>query len=240
MIQLFRRLLERIKRWLAMLLAPAEDPRQTYAHAYERQRLLLSKVQHALRAVIASKERLGTKMAEVRAKLPLMEQQAEQALESGREDLARLALRRYQVASIELHSLEEQLLEVQKEEQRLALSEGRLAAQIEAFFTRQEIAAVRYSAAEAKVQISEAMGGISKELSELDMALQEAEVKAEHMQARASAIDHLVEAGALQTTGTVSVDALGLELEHLEIASAVEAQLAALKAKMGDEDSAAN
>ena len=43
-----RRLLSKLKSGLDALLAPAEDPRQTFTDAYKRQRVLLVKVEQAL------------------------------------------------------------------------------------------------------------------------------------------------------------------------------------------------
>jgi phage shock protein A len=231
-MSLFRRILSQLTAWLKALFAPAEDPRQTYAHAYQRQRQLLVRVQGALADTATAKNRLASKTSEVKSKLPQLEEQARRALIADREDLARLALRRHQVATVELQTLEEQAREVEQEEQRLSLTEQRLATQIEAFFARQEIIAARYSAAEAQVRINEALGGVSQELTDLDQALQEAEEKAEYMQARASAIDRLIEGGILDTPGLSSVDPLKRDLSQIDVAQAVEERLKALKSEI--------
>src|SRR5512138_532032 len=92
------------KAWFSGLMAPAEDPRQTFANAFERQRELLLQVQQALATVGASKDRLNEKTVQVRAKLPQLDEQARRALSAKREDLARLALRRRHVAVVELQA----------------------------------------------------------------------------------------------------------------------------------------
>ena len=63
----------------------------------------------------------------------------------------------------------------QQEERALELVEQRLAAQIEAFFARQEVLEARYTTAEAEVRVGEVMGGVSEELADLTRALERAE-----------------------------------------------------------------
>src|SRR2546427_7674234 len=101
-----------INRLVKAAMAPAQDPRQAFASAGQRQQDLLFKVRAALSELEASKSRLQSKTAETSAKLPQLEQQAKQALIDGHEDLARLALRRRQVAQVELDALGQHVTEV--------------------------------------------------------------------------------------------------------------------------------
>jgi len=218
-----------LKMWLEMLAKPAADPRQTYGNAHERQQELLIQVQQALGAIVGTKQRLESQTAAVRAKLPQLQDRARDSLVEGREDQARLALQRRQVVMVELQTLEEQMQDVEKEEHRMALIEQRLATQIEAFYARQELIAARYNAAEAQVRIREAFSGVSQELSELGRALERAEEKSEHMQARAAAIDRLVEDGILESPTSAPT---AYQLGCLGIASDVEEQLAMLKSEL--------
>jgi phage shock protein A len=187
-----------IKGLFKKLFAPAEDPRQAYESVFERQRQLLATVQQALQDIGAAKRRMAVKTAEVEAKVPQLEDGARRSLIDGREDLARQALRRAQVATVELQTMRRQLKDMEEDEHRLALVERRLSLQLEAFFARQELLAARYSAAEAQVQISEAITGVSAELSQLAQGMEQAERKSERMQARALAIDRLIDEGLLE------------------------------------------
>lgn len=231
---LLGRLILLLKTPLNALFAPAPDPRQTFANAYQRQREVLLKVRQALADIAASKSRLEAKTTETKAKLPQLEEEARGTLIAGREDLARLALQRRQVAAVALKTLEQQVREVEQEEQRLSMVEQRLATQIEAFFARQEIIAARYSAAEAQVRINEALTGVSQELTDLGLALEQAEQKTEHMQARATAIDRLVETGVLETPVLPAGDSVERQLAQIDVAQEVEDQLAALKHQIGE------
>ena len=210
------------------LLTPAADPRVTYIDSGQRQRTLAAQVQQALVQLGTAKLRLEEKTERVRDKLPLLEEQARQALAAGRENLARLALERRQVALAELQALDRQLHEMRHEEQRLTLVEQRLAAQLEALTARQEIIAARLSAAEAQLGIGEQLAGVSQELSDLSSDLVRAEERTEYMQARATAIDRLVNEGILELPGLLDDD-LGQPLGPLAPASDIDAELERLR-----------
>lgn len=203
--------------------------RQTFASPYVRQQQLLERVQQALADLRGAKTRLSDQTSEVEAKLPQLQEQARRALIAAREDLARLALERRQIAIGELAQLRPHLAEVETEEQRLALVEQRVSTEIEAFRARQEVIAARYSAAEAQVRINEALGGVSQEIADLTDALQKAEETTEHMQARATAIDELVQAGILDTPGA---DAVESHFKALDVSRAVDSQLSEMRAEL--------
>src|SRR5262249_15630047 len=74
---------------------------------------------------------------------------------------------------------------------------------VEEFRTRRQVVSARYAAATAQVRASEALTGVSEELAELWHALERAEDKTARMQVRASAIDALVESGALARRGVI-------------------------------------
>jgi phage shock protein A len=90
--------------------------------------------------------------------------------------------------------------------------------------------AARYTAAEAQIGINESLSGVSNESASLGDAIERAESKIERMQARASAIDALIENGALTPPG--GGDPIERELNQMAASQAVEQDLAALKAKL--------
>src|SRR5215471_13342181 len=186
-------------------LAPAPDPRVTHLTTHQKQRALLNQVIKATQEVTAAKERLKATADDVRSKLPAMVEQARNELRLGHEAGARVALQRRQVVANELATLERQLAEVEKEEAALTIIEQRLSGQIEAFAARQEVIRARYSAAEAQVRINEAMTGVSQDFADLTAALHRAEQTTEAMQARATAIDRLVEDGDLESIGLATI-----------------------------------
>ena len=208
------KLLHRFKEGIDALLAPAVDPRIAFASTYERQRELLTLARRALADLAITRGQLEARMQELQEQLSRHNQQAQHALAAGQEDLARLALRRRQIATAEARAVEQQVQELRQKEQMLALHEERLATQVEAVEARVNIIAASYSAAEAQARISEAFSDVSVEMSDLSRALEQAERHAEDLQARTSPITTLVE------------DEL------------VEAELAALKRQLAQHDTA--
>ena len=224
----------KVKAGFDAALAPAADPRQVYISAYQRQRELLAEVGTAMRQVSASKRRLEQKTSDVKAKLPTLQDEARVALGAGRVEQARLALQHRQLALRELQTLERQVADVAREEAGLAVIEQRLGGQVEAFAARQEVILARYSAAEAQVRINEAVTGVSQEFAHLAAALQKAEERTESMQARAIAIDRLVQEGVIDA-GALTASALGIDAELSQSGAdqLVEDQLAALAREVG-------
>ena len=210
MTSILRRIVLIHKSWLHSLMASAEDPRQEFASAYQRQQELLSKVRQAQSNVATSRNQLSSRIADSERSLAGLQERARQALIDGQEDLARFALRMRLGAETEIHALERQHGDLAQEEQVLEMIEHRLRSQMQLFAARQEVLQARYSTAEAQVRVQEAMGGVSEELAGLGDALDKAEERTELMQARASAIDHLVEIGVLNMPAGSEDDAPAL------------------------------
>jgi len=193
MSKLLRRYTGSLRKSFDSLLAPAVDPRQVFAGAYERQRELLGLARRALLDLATTRGQLEARSRAIEARLPQHQQQARRALVAGQEDLARLALRRRHVAAAELRALEQHVRELQHKEQTLALHEQRLATQLEAFEARVKLIAASYSAAEAQVRIGDAFDGVTSEMSDLGRALAQVEQQAELLQPRTAGIEDSVE-----------------------------------------------
>jgi phage shock protein A len=195
MSRFLSKLIPAITNQLNDLLKPAEDPRQAFIYTYKRQKELMSKVQGILIEITFTRQRLEAKTADLRTRLPYLEQQARHALQNGQENQARLALQQQQMVTVELQTLEQQMQEVAQEQQRVSLVEQQLASQIEAFYARQEAIATRYNNAESQVQINKAIKSVFQDLAHLEQALEQAEQKTSSMEARAEWVGSLVEAG---------------------------------------------
>jgi phage shock protein A len=204
----------------------AEDPRETLDYACERQQDLLSSVRRALVDVSASKHQLASQIQRLEARLPQLDDQARRAVAANRDDLARLALERRQLAGRQLEDLRRQLEEVTQEEQKLQRAERRFTASVEAFRARKDLLAARYTAAEAQYEAHRSLAGLSGELTDLGSAVHRAESKIERMQARASAIDQLLSSGALDD---LSSDRIEDELRRQTDQQEIDQQLADLK-----------
>jgi phage shock protein A len=211
-----------------------ESPREDLEHSYQEQRRQLAKVKRSLVAVATSRAQLERQALRLYERIPLWEAQAERALRLGREDLAREVLQRKHTALTECAGLKTQVAEIGDDEQRLTSAQQQLASRIEGFRTQKGILLSVYSSAEARIKAAEALSGIAGELAELSIAVGRAEDKTRRLQARAGALDALIETDALAPPWGVA-DALGQELRRLASAQAVKAELAELKLHRGPE-----
>ncbi|MGH3345109.1 MAG: PspA/IM30 family protein [Carbonactinosporaceae bacterium] len=207
----------------------AEDPRETLDYSYQKQLELLQKVRRGVADVATSRKRLELQIQRLAQQAEKLEGQSRQALSGGREDLAREALTRRSGLQQQITDLEQQYAGLQGEEERLTLASQRLQAKVDAFRTRKETIKATYTAAEAQTRIGEAFTGISEEMSDVGLAVQRAEDKTHQMQARASALDELAAAGALEDVSGTARDDISVELERMSSQSDVESQLARMK-----------
>jgi phage shock protein A len=232
MAGLLSRAAEVIKAKFSKLLDRAEDPAETLDYSYERQLQLLQNVKRGVADVVTAKKRLQLQSDKLEQSLVKLDTQARQALAGGREDLARAALERKAAAQTQLQDLDVQLKALEDQQQKLVASERQLSTKVEAFRTQKETIKAQYSAAEAQVRIGEAATGIGEQMADTGLAIQRAKDKTEQMQARAGAIDELVESGALEDF-TSDQTQLDRELAQIASQSQVDSELEKMKAELG-------
>ena len=180
-----------VKAKVSKLLDRAEDPAETLDYSYQRQVEQLQNVKKGIADVVTAKKRLQLQEATLQQSVVKLDTQARQALSAGKEDLARTALERKNVAQTELQSLDTQVTELEDQQQKLTDSEQKLRAKIEAFRTKKEVIKAQYSAAEAQVRISDAATGVGEQMADVGLAMQRAVDKTENMKARADAVSEL-------------------------------------------------
>ena len=213
-------------------LDKAEDPGQVMDYSYNEQVKQLQQLRHSIADVVTQEKRLEMQQTELKNKINRFEDGARQALLANNEDLARQALQRQQTLVIQINEYERQIAQLRAQEEKLIQMERTVTARVEAFRTQKEMVKAQYSAAQAQVKINEAVTGISQEMSEMNLAMQRAQDKVLTMQARANAMDSLIEQGALGEQGLLgagSGDSLERQLNNLSSQQNVEAQLQALK-----------
>jgi phage shock protein A len=224
-----------VKAKFSKMLDRAENPTETLDYSYEKQLELLQNVKRGVADVVTSKKRLQMQTDKLEQSVVTLEQQARQALAAGREDLARQALERKSAVQQQLVDLDQQIKGLEQQQEKLVASEKQLQAKIEAFRSQKEVIKAQYSAAEAQVRIGEAASGIGEQMADTGLAIQRAKDKTEQMQARAAAVDELVDSGALEDF-TSDKTQLDRELAQLASQSQVDQELAKLKAELGSGD----
>jgi phage shock protein A len=222
-----------IKAKFSKLLDRAENPTETLDYSYEQQLRLLQDVKRGVVDVTTSKKRLTMQTAQLEQNVVKLETQAREALAAGREDLARQALERKTLVQQQLQDLDQQVVQLEQQQEKLVASEKQLQARVEAFRSQKEVIKAQYSAAEAQVRISEAATGIGDQMADTGLAIQRAKDKTEQMQARASAVEELIESGTLEEITAGDKSQLDRELEQIQASNQVDRELERLKAEVG-------
>jgi phage shock protein A len=212
-----------------------EDPRDALDDSYEQQLKLLQQVRQAVAEVATAKKRIELQGEEMGARYRRLGDQARQAMEHGREDLARAALERRSALESQVGKLQEQHGSLQKQTVQLQERERRLTEQIAAFRVEKETLKATYSASEAQVRANEAVAGISANMDDVGVSLDRARDRIAQMQARAQATDDLLSSGALKDL-TAAPDAdIERQLSELASRSDIESQLKAMKSGGADD-----
>ncbi|HET8978385.1 MAG TPA: PspA/IM30 family protein [Solirubrobacteraceae bacterium] len=224
-----------VKAKISKLLDRAEDPSETLEYSYQKQIELLQNVKKGIADVVTSKKRLQLQEEKYKQQVVKLDTQARQALAAGNEQLARTALERKSAMQTELQSLDAQISELEQQQEQMTASEQKLRAKIEQFRSKKEVIKAQYSAAEAQVRISEAATGVGEEMADVGLAMQRALDKTENMRARASAVQELEAAGTFEDLTQIGPgeDDIDRQLRELSSSSAVDDELAKMKAELG-------
>ncbi len=213
-------------------LDAAEKPDEMLDLSYEQMLDHLTKVRQALVTVAASRKQIELQEQQLQHSADHLQDQAKAALALGKEDLAREALQRKAAAQAQIDGMESQHQQLNEEEEKLEQTLSALQARVNQFRTQKETLKAQYTAANAMTSVNESVAGISSTLGDSGAALQRAQDKIATMQARAGALDELLQSSVLEDVGG-STDDIQKELDEAGSAADVDRELAALKAQVG-------
>ena len=210
-------------------LTRLEDPREALDDSYEQQVKMLQQVRQGLAEVATARKRIELQGQEMGARYQRLADQAQEALNQGREDLARAALERRSLLENQVASLRTQHIALRQQQQQLQDNERRLTERVAAFRAEKETIKATYAASEAQVKANEAAAGIGSQMSDVGANLDRARDRVAQMQARAAATDELLSSGVLNDL-TAAPDAdLERQLSAGATKADVERQLQAMK-----------
>jgi phage shock protein A len=232
-MSLFGRMNTIIQAKASKVLDKAENPNETLDYSYEKQLELLQNVKRGLADLVTSKRRLQLQRDTLQQGLDKLDSQAREALAQNKEDLARMALQRKVGIQQQMDGLDTQITQLEGQQQKLTDAEQRLQTKVETFRTTKETLKAQYTASQAQVKIGEAATGISEEMADVGLSIQRAQDKTQQMQARASALDDLVQSGALTDYTGDGQDDIDRQLAQVSTQSDVDKQLADMKAQLG-------
>lgn len=210
-------------------LTRLEDPREALDDSYEQQVRMLQQVRQGLAEVATAKKRIELQGQEMGGRYQRLADQAQEALNQGRDDLARTALERRSLLEGQVAGIREQYLALAQQQSQLQDNERRLAERIAAFRTEKETMKATYAASQARVKANEAAAGLGSEITDAGAGLDRARDRVAQMQARAAATDELLSSGALNDV-TAAPDAdLERQLSAGATKADVDRQLQAMK-----------
>jgi phage shock protein A len=213
-------------------LDAAEQPDEMLDLSYEQMLDQLTKVRQALVTVAASRKQIELQEQQLQHSADHLEEQAKAALGLGKEDLAREALQRKAAAQAQIDGMESQHQQLNEEQEKLEQTLAALQERVNQFRTQKETLKAQYTAANAEASVNESVAGISSTLGDSGAALERAQDKIATMQARAGALDELLQSGVLEDVGG-DTDDIQKELDEAGSAADVDRELAALKAQIG-------
>ncbi len=213
-------------------LDAAEKPDEMLDLSYEQMLDQITRVRRGLVDIAASRKRLELQEQQLQNSADHLQDQAKAALAQGKEDLAREALSRRAAAQGQISDMETQHQELAEQEQKLEAALENLQKRVNNFRTQKEVLKAQYTAASAQTSVDETAAGISSTAGDSGAALQRAQDKIANMQARAGAVDELLQSGVLEDVGG-NTDDIQQELDDASTSADVDKQLAALKAQLG-------
>jgi phage shock protein A len=231
-MSLFQRAHDILNAKASRALDAAEKPDEMLDLSYEQMLDQITKVRQALVTIAASRKRIELQEQQLQHSVDHLQEQAKTALSLGKEDLAREALSRKATAQAQIDDMEAQHEQLAEQEEKLGQTLQALQQRVNTFRTQKEVLKAQYAAASASASVNEDVAGISSTLGDSGAALQRAQDKIATMQARAGALDELLQSGVLEDVGG-STDDIQQELDEAGANADVDRELAALKAEIG-------
>ncbi len=212
-----------------------EDPRASLDYSLTRLQASLRQISDSLVEVSTARNALDAQRGQAQKAIDQTEEQARQAVQLDREDLATRALERKTIAQERLNSLNNNIATLDAQVESLKASQANMRQKIELFQARKEELKALYNSSRAQLQVKESTSGISKDLADVGHAIRRAETRVNSMQARVEAIDDLVATGVLDDALAPEGDDIDRELARLTRTATVDNELKRLKFEVAEE-----
>jgi phage shock protein A len=213
-------------------LDAAEKPDEMLDLSYEQLLDQITQVRRGLVSIAASRKQIELQEQQFQHSVEHLQDQARAALSQGNEDLAKEALSRKAAAQGQIDDMEAQHQQLTEQEEKLEQTLDSLQKRVNNFRTQKEVLKAQYAAAQAQSSVDESAAGISQTLGDPGTEIQRAQDKIANMQARASAVDELLQSGVLEDVGG-QTDDIQAELDEAGTQAQVDKELTALKAEIG-------
>ena len=139
-----RRELDERRQELVSLITRAQAALGEGEASYERQVENRENIRKGIADLVTVKRRMALRQEQLGERVGDFDAQARDAMSAGREDLARAALERKQLAVQEAGSLDQKIAQLESEQEKLIESEKQLQAKIEQLRSKQDVINVQY------------------------------------------------------------------------------------------------
>jgi phage shock protein A len=202
-------------------LDAAEKPDELLDLSYEDMLDQITRIRRGLVDIAASRRQSELQGQQLQHSADHLQDQAKTALAQGNEALAREALSRKAATQAQIEDLSAQHDELAEQEEKLEHTLEVMQKRVSDFRSKKEVLKAQYSVAEAEAAPGDPNTGLQRALDQVAT-----------MQARAGAVDELIQSGVLEDVGG-ETDEIQEELDQAGSAADVDRQLAALKAEIG-------
>jgi phage shock protein A len=192
-----------ISKWMRALLAPAKDPRLSYQDALDRYQAMVERVRQARASLATARTRLESQLVEVRQRQP--------GADGDQEDPFERQLQR--LVSDGVSDLEQELMQLRREDEELDLAERRLLAEEQALRARREALAAHQIASQARTRVHEQLGDPAVDADRFGPLLDEAQRRADGVEDKLAAAANLT--GLMAFAGSGSGEAQGLAMRYV-------------------------
>ncbi|MEG6566456.1 PspA/IM30 family protein [Thermoanaerobacterium saccharolyticum] len=214
-----------------------EDPEDTLNYSLVEMRENLSKIKKSMLDVATLKKKLENELSDINVKISEYEKNAELALESGREDLAKASIQnkndlieKKTNLESQIKSIEEQLKNIEKSKEQMEDNLIKLQSKKEELITMKKVS-------DAQVMIKETLTGIANDTTDLGERIRNAEEKIKEKYAKSQAIDYMVDAGMLDHI-LDDEDKVEKELKEIEKQKRAEEEFEELKKRVAAKNQA--
>ena len=194
-----------------------EDPRETLELAYRKQLEAVADARRGVADVLTSEKRLELESESLRSTGERHSLAAAEAVSAGDDAVARRALEREAIATMQRDRLANEVAQVRAQRVALESLAERMQQQAEFFRTEKLALGARYAAARATSRAGENVTGLSSGMEEVAAMVERAQEKAREAQARAAAL--------MQLAGSDTVSGADAQIDEARI----DARLKALK-----------
>ena len=211
-----------------------EDPSQAIDLSYQQLLEQQQKLRTALVEATTGQKRLENQAAEMDKRIAQLNGAAQQAMQSGKEDLATQALTQAEVLGQQRQQLDPQIQSIAAQVTKLQAGIQRYQARVQAFANQREALKASYEASKATSSAGDTLAGIGEHTSDAAMMMQRAQDKIARSQAHADAVDSLLDSGVLDAPLLGGGgNALDDKITATVVDSNVQAKLAAMRSQLG-------